>query len=389
MAWYNSTMTINAISDIHASVDPSSGKIIYGLPARHSLEELSGIASKLREAAGKAFQNQIAWKENVVWRIDSEKYASLSTFLDRLSEAAEEARIGFAGIQAADACDFFQVLVAASNGARNILAKSKKLPQARKIALADVSSSASLLKNDFAKLAMAFKPELLKPADYLVVAGDLATMDCYREAVADLEKRTAGKFKKILAIPGNHDYWLGDVSGRIEDLHGDWTRCEWVDGDVVFLGCTLWTPVSRKAFSDVKNRMNDYRFIPSCYSPETTSKLYAEQRNWLEKKLEEHAGKKAVVFTHHSPFRELASTACHSNWDALLDEAYVVSDGSLDDVGKRGNVALWICGHTHENFDGELHGIHVFRNPIGYGSLVGYFIPENCSGRWYNSIKEI
>lgn len=66
-----------------------------------------------------------------------------------------------------------------------------------------------------------------------------------------------------------------------------------------------------------------------------------------------------------------------------------MSDKSLDDVQTRGNVVLWICGHTHDNFDGELHGIRVVRNPIGYGSLVGYFTPENCSGSWYNKILEI
>lgn len=382
-------MTINAISDIHASVDVYSKNIVYNLPARHSLESLSDIASKLAEATKTAFVDQATWKHFAAWRIDSEEYSSLKNFLARLSKAAVEAKTGFAGTSLKDAGDFFQALVAASNGAFNMVETSKNLFNERRTALEDVSSFSGLLKNDFAKLAMAFKPELLEPADYLVVAGDLATMDCYHEAVADLERRTAGKFKKVLAIPGNHDYWLGDKTKKPEDLHGSWTRCEWVDGNVVFLGCTLWTPISSKAFYDVKTSMNDYRYIPGCSSPETTSKLYTEQKAWLEAKLDEHRGKKIVVFTHHNPFEEMRSNARYSTWDARIDEAYVVSDHSLDGIGKRGDIALWICGHTHENFDGELHGIHVVRNPIGYGSLVGYFLPENCSGKWYNSIQEI
>lgn len=93
--------------------------------------------------------------------------------------------------------------------------------------------------------------------------------------------------------------------------------------------------------------------------------------------------------THHNPFRELVPEKYKHREDAAVNTAYVVSDGSLDSFPGRENIALWACGHTHECFDGIVQGVHVVRNPIGYGSLQGYSIPENNSGTWYNKIVEI
>jgi hypothetical protein len=68
-----------------------------------------------------------------------------------------------------------------------------------------------------------------------------------------------------------------------------------------------------------------------------------------------------------------------------------VLDHSLDDVNESGDIKLWACGHTHQNFDGVLHGVHVVRNPIGYRDIIGsyYSAPENMSGTWYNKIVEV
>lgn len=271
-------MTINAISDIHASVNLATGEAVYSLPASHSPEELSEIASKLAAASETAFAKQSMWRDAVNWRIDSEKYSSFSSFLEALAKTASTAKSGFAGWDPKDATDFFSALVAAADAAPRLKVKiGKRVKPERRAAFDDVAVLASQLKNDFAKLALAFKPELLEPADYLVVAGDLGTMDSYRAVLADIEKRTAGKFKKVLAIPGNHDYWLvGKDESKLEDQHGSWTRCEHVDGDVVFLGCTLWTPVSEASAPTVSWRMNDYRYIPGCMSSAATSAMFAE-----------------------------------------------------------------------------------------------------------------
>lgn len=383
-------MTINAISDIHASFDTQTGEVLYSLPRKRSLGELAVVIASLREAVEKAF-SQDSWTKYVSWRQDDSSFYTLTGLVEALSELESSAKTGFAAFSNPDATNrVSSILAAVASGASCCRqCEDKKLSRASCAALERTSDLAKVFRDGFESETMSFKPELLKPADYLVVAGDLGTMDCYRSVLADLEKRTAGKFKRVLAIPGNHDYWLRLDKSKTEDIHGDWTRCEHVDGDIVFLGCTLWTPVSDDSFDVVYYRMNDYRYIPGKATPATTSQLYAEQSAWLKSKIEEHAGKKVVVFTHHNPFHELASERFRSPWDEPVNEAYVVSDNSLDDIGERGNIALWICGHTHECFDGELRGIHVVRNPIGYGSLFRYSYPENYSGSWYDKIIEI
>lgn len=93
-----------------------------------------------------------------------------------------------------------------------------------------------------------FEPEKLEPADYLIIAGDIGYDDFYEKIVTDLEKRTAGKFKKILHIAGNHDHWIWtgnpDKKPGI-DLRNDF--CEYVDGDYAFIGCTMWTHIPLRA----------------------------------------------------------------------------------------------------------------------------------------------
>ena len=105
--------------------------------------------------------------------------------------------------------------------------------------------------------------------------------------------------------------------------------------------------------------------------------------------------KKCVVFTHHQPFEELTLDDYKHNgkgWDGIdVNAAYVVQDHSLDDIAENNNIVLWACGHTHANYDGILHGVHVVRNPIGYRDIMGYShsTPENMSGTWYNKIIEV
>ena len=65
-------------------------------------------------------------------------------------------------------------------------------------------------------------------------------------------------------------------------------------------------------------------------------------------------------------------------------------DGSLDNINKYNNIKLWICGHSHSYYDGNLHGVHVVRNPIGYRSLYDYLNkPEVSMEHWYNKIVTV
>ena len=75
-----------------------------------------------------------------------------------------------------------------------------------------------------------------------------------------------------------------------------------------------------------------------------------------------------------------------------MSGAYAVLDGSLDDISTYGNIKLWACGHTHMNYDGMLHDVHVVRNLIGYRDHYGMFYspPENCHSKtWYSKLLTV
>jgi len=244
-----------------------------------------------------------------------------------------------------------------------------------------------------------FDPAKLEPADYLIIAGDLGLEPIYDLILKDIEKKTEGKFKKILHIAGNHDHWWFRINGLSEvkpdHVNLDHDYCTHVDGDYAFIGCTMWTPISDKASWTVGRYMNDYNYTPGKFSPYASNHQYEIQSAWLRQQLAKYNDKKCIVFTHHQPFEELTLDDYKHNgkgWDGIdVNAAYVVQDHSLDGIAENNNIVLWACGHTHANYDGMLHGVHVVRNPIGYRDIMGFShsTPENMSGTWYNKIIEV
>ena len=234
-----------------------------------------------------------------------------------------------------------------------------------------------------------FDPTKLHPADYLIISGDLSLASCYDEVFNDLEAKTKGKFKKILHIAGNHDNWWISMNGNYDrPLSRDSSHdmMEYVDGEYLFLGCTMWTPISDNDVWTVGRYMNDYKYTPGKFSPFTSRTLYEQQSTWLKTKIASNKDKKIIVFTHHQPFAELTlDDYKHSDVNA----AYCVLDHSLDNINEFNNVVLWCCGHTHASYDGILHNVHVVRNPIGYRSLYGWARGENFNDHWYDKIIEI
>lgn len=402
-------MTVNIISDVHAT-QSASGEVVYALQAASSLEDLGSMAEQLQAACKAGYESQAGWESYAFWRRSIGRFRSFELLLDALGKAASSARSGFSVFSHEEAAELAAALDAASSGASRMAAKQAASRMAAKraasrmaatqtarskaqyAALSSIPDIVDSFIPDFMKLAMAFKPECLEPADLLLVAGDLGTMDSYDAVLEDLQLKTAGKFKRVLAVPGNHDCWKMLPSTAAKDLHGSWVKVEEVLGDVAVLGCTLWTPVSKEASLAVQMAMNDYRWMPGCKSPACTTALFQEQSAWLKSAVAEHAaaGRKLVVMTHHCPSAgDLVPERFRTARCKAVNESYVVSDGSLDSFPGREKIALWACGHTHTCYDGLVGGVRVVRNPIGYGSLYGFWQPENMSRTWYSKVVEV
>ena len=392
-------MTVNIISDIHATINEKTHKVYYNEP-RKNINKLSKTIVVLRDSLIRYKSNFDNGKANVsndfskLLNDEIDTYVSIITvyndIIDWLNEFLKSIETKFANV---DKREKLFAIIRTLTRIKEFL-KKHHIDWKHKKSVLDFNKMFDMIF----KYLYDFDPTKLQPADYLIIAGDLGVEPIYDLVLEDIKKKTNGKFKKILHIAGNHDHWWFRIDG-ISEIKPDHTNfdhdyCEFVDGDYAFIGCTLWTPITDREVWQVGRYMNDYNYTPGNFSPYVSRHQYEIQSAWLRDKLAKYADKKVVVFTHHQPFDELTLKDYKHNgngWDGIdVNAAYVVQDHSLDDINEQyHNIVLWACGHTHQNFDGMLHGIHVVRNPIGYRDLNGYLPPENVSDTWYNKIIEI
>ena len=386
-------MKINVISDIHAVYDPKQDKVLYNLQYKYTNDKYLDAAKALLK-----FWNdniEVLKKNDFKPELIHESFPECFVVknhelaLKWINDFVKSAENDFKDVDKDGAYQFCRAMTNIDDHCwhNNILWNAKTT----KITIKN-------LTNWMYKKIYDFHPEKLEAADYLIIAGDLGMDNTYDKILADITKKTEGKFKKILHIAGNHDHWWhGSQSSPNTEKpdHPNFDRdyCEHQDGDYLFLGCTMWTPISDDAIWRIGRYMNDYNYTPGKFSPYASRHQFEIQSAWLKNKIDTNKDKKIVVFTHHQPFEELTLDDYKHNgsgWEGEnVNEAYVVLDHSLDDINKNGNIKLWCCGDTHQNFDGILHGVHVVRNPIGYGDLYNRIPAENPSWTWYNKIIEI
>lgn len=220
----------------------------------------------------------------------------------------------------------------------------------------------------------------LESADYLIIAGDLGTNLTFEPILNHIKKETKDKFKDVLFIRGNHDYY-SDYEESTDFLK--YKFLDLVDNDVAFIGCTLWTPYKGNIYNEVKY-MNDFRYITNANNNRLMfGEIFNEESSWLRDKFIEYKKQnyKIVIVTHHNPRSSdiLPEDSFNSmHWDVA--KAYWAND-ELEDI----NPDIWICGHIHTPIDILHNGVRFIRNPIGYRHT---FI-ENDNKSWYNKVIEI
>jgi Icc-related predicted phosphoesterase len=221
-------------------------------------------------------------------------------------------------------------------------------------------------------------------ADLVVLAGDInngiSGIKWGREAFPD---------KPILYVMGNHEFYGGHWDRTLErarelatefDVHlleNDSLKV----GEVTFLGATLWTDFRLfgedrfAAFSEARERMNDYRQIKISRSaemywvksknliPDLTSRRHRRSLEWMDSQLDGADPAKTVIISHHAP--HLKSIPQEYKEDIL--SCCYASDLSR----YMGKAKLWIHGHVHESVDYHLNGTRVISNPRGYRLRTG------------------
>ncbi|AYV86856.1 MAG: metallophosphatase [Sylvanvirus sp.] len=225
----------------------------------------------------------------------------------------------------------------------------------------------------------------------LLLAGDIGYpwMNNYIHFMKDACK----VFEHVLFILGNHEFYsngkytmeeINVLASRmadelkLENLHCLQNQAfELKEENLVILGTTLWSPISKQNESNIKHSISDYRCISSTekWNNITCAEVtqhYNTNKKWLEtqltqlKQLQQVSNKQVIVLTHHvpslttliadkykgSPEKEATNEAFGSNLEGLMEQFE--------------NLKYWVAGHTHTGFQTKIHHTQIRMNPRGY-----------------------
>lgn len=219
-------------------------------------------------------------------------------------------------------------------------------------------------------------------ASYLAMVGDICLFenDVFLQG---LFRYLSQCFKKILYIPGNHEYYQKSKEKKTKEcllekakqltIH---TNVIIMDNETITLegvkiiGTTLWSHVPRIHHSFIQNYSNDYRMI---YTEDETNKIrpitVMDTNRWNKESIQfltEELNKanenkeQVLVLTHHAPIFEHTSSLEYKGSIGTL--AFANQLQSL--LGSP--LHTWVFGHTHWRCDFVHKQTRIISNAYGY-----------------------
>lgn len=228
-----------------------------------------------------------------------------------------------------------------------------------------------------------FEDFIQPSADVIGLLGDIGSP--YDTKLEDFIGWCAQRFKHVLYIPGNHEYYskYGEphyvLHERLQIICQKFMNVHLLDNktfvldDVVFVGSTLWSDIPPSKDEFLANYMNDFRLIfvapHQQMMPHHARIEFVKNKAFLKKIIDDFQGhKKIVVLTHHAPSFHQTSAPIHSNSDSRYAFASKLSCHHNPHA-----IRLWCCGHTHFNFHHKKEGYELISNQVGYAkSIAGY-----------------
>lgn len=189
------------------------------------------------------------------------------------------------------------------------------------------------------------------------------------------------RFKNVLYVPGNHEYYGGDIM-----LLDNWfkrylvdnnlTNIHYLNRDIVdldgqrFVGCALWTEVDPIKMVTHAKYMADYSQI-KCdgkkFTPAQSTAIHREHLQFLK----DNVNSDDIVITHHAP--SLQSIAEQFKGNHLNTFFY----NDLDDFILEIQPKVWVHGHTHCSLHYNIEKTEIICNPRGYLNFYSRNNPEN------------
>lgn len=194
--------------------------------------------------------------------------------------------------------------------------------------------------------------------DVLVLAGDIAVGSDIYEAIGLF----AHKFKKIIYVHGNHEYYSNNTKQTISDTKRAtqiYPNVIWLNNDVTnidgvrFVGTPLWFDRA-DSHALLQPYMQDFKQIEAC-DP------WAFDQNILAKEfLNREVTEGSIVITHHLP----TWASVHPKYAGSMLNCFFVCD--MENLIIDRQPALWLHGHTHSSCNYWLYGTQILCNPFGY-----------------------
>lgn len=194
----------------------------------------------------------------------------------------------------------------------------------------------------------------------------------------------AQRFKQVLIVLGNHDYWPcdqsisivrgGEICNSLLIDSGFYNvkvlDCDtYLDEDVLFVGATLWTDLSQEDPFVVMNMPNymmpdseiAYDDSGQLFSSEKWLQTHYRHKDYLRHVVEQNKDKVVVIMTHHVPLIELGDP----NFEGHQSNGYFMNDLSTF-VMDNDNIKMWVSGHVHVPSISTLNQCCFLNNAVGY-----------------------
>lgn len=249
-------------------------------------------------------------------------------------------------------------------------------------------------------------------------------------AVGDMTEGVAGvewlkkSGKRVLYVPGNHEFYEGDLEERLDELiiaakGSNVTildqRTVVIDG-VRFIGATLWSDFANMdpiIMRKCQKTMNDYRMIsvrgwferernrreyseilteltdsdpdgfsgypkkPEKFNPIVAMVMHKRHLSFISKELENKWDGRTVVVTHHAPsIHSLTYGGYFVGHDVRNTGRLIPFENkphkigayasSLDYFFANHSISFWAHGHIHKQLKYRINSANILANPAGY-----------------------
>lgn len=207
-------------------------------------------------------------------------------------------------------------------------------------------------------------------APILVLAGDVMSFSGM-EKNRDVLDFFADHFEQVYWVPGNHEYYRGDISirsGSFEEkirsnVHLLNNRTKMI-GDTCFIFSTLWAQIRESDFGYMQEAFPDFKWIKkgeTRFSPEDFNALYQQNLAFIQAEIESRSHSNYVVVTHHVPTLRSYPPKFLGN---RFTQAFATD---LDELMEGHSIDFWVFGHHHAHVPPfKIGNTTLLTNQLGY-----------------------